>query len=61
MSKQSSRKEDPADRTAIESRLGPAQKKNKGDKSNQPILYDKVRYPGYKDLIYRKKDQILLP
>ena len=32
----------------------------KGDKALTNIVYDKVRYPGYKDLLYQKKDQQLL-
>jgi hypothetical protein len=31
-----------------------------GDRIGWNIIFDKVRYPGYKELIYRKKDQKFL-
>lgn len=28
-----------------------------GDRMGWNVIFDKVRYPGYKELVYRKKDQ----
>ena len=36
-------------------------RRDKNDKSQQNLDYDKVRWPGYKELIYRKKNQEHLP
>lgn len=35
--------------------------KKKNDASKMAVDYDKVRYPGYKDLIYRRRNQEYLP
>ena len=31
------------------------------NKEPKDLQYDKIRYPGYKELVYRKKNQELLP
>ena len=33
----------------------------KKPKENKEMTYDKIRYPGYKELVYRKIHQELLP
>jgi len=53
MSQNSSQKDD--DIVTANKNIAKIKQNAKGDKSLLQIVYDKVRYPGYKDLIYTKK------